>query len=85
MDHIFKGVRGIREAQIIQTAPDRCTVKLVPEGLLDPSDSDTIRANFRKRVADAMVLTIEPVESIPRGRNGKFKNVIGMDGIDHGY
>jgi len=85
MDHIFKGVRGIREAQIIQTAPDRCTVKLVPEGLLEPSDSDTIRANFRKRVADAMVLTIEPVESIPRGRNGKFKNVIGVDGIDHGY
>jgi len=78
LDHIFKGVRKIREAQVVQTAPDQCTVRLVSEGTLDPSDAETIQANFQKRITDAMQISIESVDSIPRGRNGKFKNVVGL-------
>ncbi|HET8850038.1 MAG TPA: hypothetical protein VFM78_09135 [Marinobacter sp.] len=36
IDHIFKGMSGIKEAQVVQDAPDHCTIRVVPQSL-DPS------------------------------------------------
>lgn len=43
----------------------------IPEGV-----TTKIRENFRQRAGDAMEISIERVPHIPRGANGKFKNVL---------
>lgn len=75
IDHIFKGLSGIKEAQVIQTKLDRCLVKIV--GQFDNSQLiiDTIIANFKQRTSPEMKIEIEFVNEIPKGPNGKFRGV----------
>ena len=76
IDHIFKGIRGILEAQVIQDESDHCTIKLVPSSTYVPkSEITTISENFSARTGGKLRLDIDIVKSIPRGPNGKFKGV----------
>src|SRR5690554_3733429 len=76
MDHIFKGLEAIREAQIVQDAPDHCTLRIVPQRDSKTVSEKLIESNFHSRAGAQMRLSIAYVESIPRGRNGKFKGVV---------
>ncbi len=76
MDHIFKGLEAIREAQIIQDAPDHCTLRIVPQSDSTSVSEKLIEANFHARAGAQLRLSIAYVQNIPRGRNGKFKGVV---------
>lgn len=78
MDPAFKGVVGVEESQIIQTAIDQLLVKIV----LNSADSDfneqLLTDNIKSRTSNAMNIQYEYLSSIPRGKNGKFKTVVSL-------
>ncbi|MBK1871740.1 phenylacetate--CoA ligase family protein [Marinobacter sp. 1-3A] len=76
IDHIFKGLDGISEAQVIQNAPDHCIIKIIVQSALSEMDREALKTNFSARTGGAFRHTVETVSSIPRGPNGKFKSVI---------
>ncbi|WP_166264783.1 phenylacetate--CoA ligase family protein [Marinobacter caseinilyticus] len=76
MDHIFKGVAGIREAQVIQDRPDHCLIKIVEKNYNIKLDKELLKNNFISRTGPEIKIDIEVVKNIPRGSNGKFKSVI---------
>jgi phenylacetate-CoA ligase len=76
IDHIFKGLNGVSEAQVIQDATDHCTIKVIPQSALPEAEIDTLKHNFSARTGGTLRLTVETVPSIPRGPNGKFKSVL---------
>tara|TARA_R110002096_G_scaffold299040_2_gene493495 strand:+ start:13933 stop:15306 length:1374 start_codon:yes stop_codon:yes gene_type:complete len=76
IDHIFKGLNGISEAQVVQDAPDHCTIKVIIRSELPETEIDTLTHNFSERTGGMFRLTVETVASIPRGPNGKFKSVL---------
>lgn len=77
IDHIFKGVKGVREAQVIQDAKSHCTIQIV---LADRKifDEYLVLNNFLERVGTKMKLDFAYVDDIPRGANGKFKSVVSL-------
>lgn len=76
LDHIFKGVQDISEAQIVQDASDHCTINLVTNlPSLNPIAAQIKRA-FEERTGQEMRVTVKAIPGIPRGPNGKFKNVV---------
>ncbi|PPI79370.1 phenylacetate--CoA ligase family protein [Marinobacter flavimaris] len=85
MDHIFKGLEGIREAQIVQDGANHCTLKIVPQNSSTRVGEQLIESNFLSRTGREMAVSIEYVGAIPRGKNGKFKGVISLLDGPNGY
>ena len=77
LDHIFKGVDGIKEVQIVQKDIKTLFLNVVAEGREKP-DMQRLVENTKARVGMEFDVKIEFLERIPRGRNGKFKSVIGL-------
>jgi len=76
MDHIFKGALQVREAQIVQDAPDHLLVRIVPRiGFREGERRDLERA-FRMRVGADLRIDYVEVDEIPRERSGKFRAVV---------
>jgi len=75
IDHIFKGVDGILEAQVVQNQAGSANIKLVKD-LTGDFDESILIANCKQRLGDDFKIGIEHVPEIPRGRNGKFRSVI---------
>ncbi|OHY82213.1 phenylacetate--CoA ligase family protein [Marinobacter sp. AC-23] len=75
IDHIFKGIDGIREAQVVQYQPGCAAIKLVRDGSANFNESNLI-FNCKQRLGDDFRVVVEHVSEIPRGRNGKFRSVI---------
>ena len=76
LDHIFKGVEGILEAQIRQDRLDALTMLVVPSATFNDRTRETLQSNARYRLGDGVALEIQLVDSIPRTKNGKFKGVV---------
>jgi phenylacetate-CoA ligase len=76
LDHIFKGVTGIQECQIVQEALDCIRLLLVAEESFDDRQEGILRANARGRLGAAVRIELERVRQIPRTRAGKFRGVI---------
>jgi phenylacetate-CoA ligase len=76
IDHIFKGLNGVSEAQVIQDDLDHCTIKLITPSALPEAEMEALKHNFSARTGGKLRLTVETVTSIPRGPNGKFKSVL---------
>jgi phenylacetate-CoA ligase len=76
LDHLFKGVEGILEAQIRQDRLDAIAMLVVPTATFGNHTRETLRANVRHRLGDEVALEIRLVDSIPRNGNGKFKGVV---------
>jgi len=76
LDHIFKGVEGILEAQIRQDRLDAITMLVVPSASFNERTRETLLNNARYRLGDGIALEIRLVDAIPRTRNGKFKGVV---------
>ncbi|NWO07463.1 MAG: phenylacetate--CoA ligase family protein [Alteromonadaceae bacterium] len=75
IDHIFKGVVGIQEAQVVQKQPGSAIIRLVKSSSASFNESVLI-SNCKQRLGNDFRVSIEKVEIIPRGRNGKFRSVI---------
>jgi len=75
LDPMFKGVKGIIEAQIVQDDYDKFRVRLVPGNQYTKKDEDMIINNLIHRVGKVEI-KIERVESIDRTSSGKFRAVI---------
>ena len=76
MDHIFKGVTGIQECQIVQEAGDLLRLLLVADAGFDARQEALLRHNARARLTDAVRVEISRVREIPRSRAGKFRGVV---------
>ncbi|MFL1484684.1 phenylacetate--CoA ligase family protein [Marinobacter sp. LN3S78] len=77
IDHIFKGLENISEAQIIQDAPDHCTILIQQSPIRPGADQEKqLIENFKARTANRIGVQIQYTSMIPRGANGKFKAVV---------
>jgi phenylacetate-CoA ligase len=76
IDHIFKGVNGIKECQVVQNNYDNFTLNMV-QGLDFSEDNvNLIVDNLRKRIGNDIVISVRTLPVIPRTASGKFKGVI---------
>jgi phenylacetate-CoA ligase len=76
LDPVYKGVSGIERSQIIQEGEDEFRILVVPASEYGPASQEVLERNFRNRVGHSVGLTIEIVDTIPLGANGKFRGVI---------
>lgn len=74
-DTVFKGVHGIREAQVVQNKLDEFVINIVPDGILSKNDEEKIKANMRLHVGDVKI-EVKEVSLIPRTAGNKFRAVI---------
>lgn len=72
---VFKADLPIREAQIVQETRQRIRMRLVKAPGYTERVGQSIVQRLRDRVGN-MEIVLEPVESIPRSANGKFRAVI---------
>ena len=82
MDHVFKDLVRISEAQLLQTVPGEVVVRVVRGEGYTKADEERLLEEFRKRVGDLASLNIEYVSSIPRTGTGKLRFVVSE--IHHG-
>jgi phenylacetate-CoA ligase len=75
-DPVFKADFPIREAQIVQEAPDRLVVSVVPASGWLPEHAEDLRRRVAMRVGGSMTVAVESVEGIPRTKAGKFRAVV---------
>jgi phenylacetate-CoA ligase len=76
LDHVFKGVRNVIAAQIVQHRPDAVTIRIVPAAHFSATDEEAIRQHFAQRAGRAIKLDFEFVDTLPRTAHGKFRAVI---------
>jgi phenylacetate-CoA ligase len=76
LDHLFKGVEGILEAQIRQDRLDALTMLVVPTATFNDRTREVLQSNVRHRIGDEINLEIRLVDAIPRTGNGKFRGVV---------
>lgn len=75
VSQIFKGLPGIREAQVIQEKTGSVIFRVVPDGT--GSDfKDGLIKNAKLRLGNDFSFRIQYVDEIPRGVNGKFRFVL---------
>ncbi|MDD5458677.1 MAG: hypothetical protein PHF37_04730 [Phycisphaerae bacterium] len=75
LDPVFKGTRGIVEAQIVQDDYDKFRVRVVPSQAYTENDGKEIQLSLLARVGRAEV-AIELVKRIERTSGGKFRAVV---------
>lgn len=80
MDHVFKDMTAIREAQIVQEEPGQITVRVVKNPRYGSSDETLLLEEFQKRVGDQATIRVEYTERIPRTESGKLRFVISKVG-----
>jgi phenylacetate-CoA ligase len=76
LTHPFKPMHNIEKSQIIQEDYGRLLIKIVRRPGYSDSDSQQLVHAMRQRVGDHMHISVEFVEDIPVGRNGKYRWVI---------
>ena len=76
MDHIFKDMVNIREAQIHQARRGEITIRLVCGVGYGSNDEDSILTETAKRVGNEMKIRIEYVNALPRSATGKLRFVV---------
>jgi len=76
LDHIFKGLSGIAEAQIIQDELSRLRIVVVPSKTFSDATRHALARNALGHLGTDMSISIEMVDSIPRTASGKFRSVI---------
>ncbi len=74
-DTVFKGVATIREAQVIQRAPDLFHILVIPAAGFSDADVRTLQANMQLHVGDVRTEIVRVTE-IPRSSSGKFRAVL---------
>lgn len=78
IDHIFKGLSNIKEAQVEQLEIDKFKVALVLIDNRVPVERSLLIENLKKRLGENIEVKVVETNYIQRGKNGKFKSVIGL-------
>ncbi len=76
LDHIFKDLIHIQEAQIYQRRPGEITIRIVRGLNYTDRDEKALLEETRKRVGDETLVSIEYVEKLPRSQAGKLRLVV---------
>lgn len=76
MDHIFKDLVNIREAQIHQSAAGKIEVRIVKGTNYSSRDDAQLMRELRKRVGEESEIAIKYMERLPRTARGKLRFVI---------
>jgi len=76
MDHIFKDLINIREAQIYQQHPEEIILRIVKGKNFSQKDEDALLSEARKRVGDDTEIHVDYVDSIERSKRGKLRFVV---------
>ena len=76
MDHIFKDMTHIREAQLIQNEIGQVDIKIVRTSKFDFEDEENLIREFKARIGDETYLIIEYVSEIRRSSRAKLRFVI---------
>jgi len=76
MDHVFKDMVNIHEAQIYQQHPGEIIIRLVPGKLYSHDDESALLYETRKRVGDDTSIIINYMDNLPRSNTGKLRFVI---------
>lgn len=78
LDPVLKGLHGIIESQILQTALDELLVRIVPASDFTRDTLAILETNLRKKVGPSVRVRFELLDSIPRGPNGKLRTVVSL-------
>ena len=81
LTHPFKPLHGLRKSQIVQEAPDRVRVRLVPGGRFTAEERSRLVASLRERLGPLVGVEVEVVDDIPPEPSGKYRWVISR--VDH--
>jgi phenylacetate-CoA ligase len=77
LDHIFKDLVYVREAQIVQSQINEAVFKVVKGSGYDSSgEEQKLLKEARQRLGDEIKISIEYVDKITRTRSGKLRFVI---------
>lgn len=76
LSHVTKPGVGIAESQIVQTAPDRVVIRVVPGPGFDPRSMAAVVAAAHRYLGDSVAVSWEQVERLPRTRSGKLRHVV---------
>lgn len=77
LDHIFKTITTIREAQLYQPKSDRLVLRIVPSAdYLEVRDEPVLLREARKRLGTSIKLEVHYVSAIERTANGKLRFVV---------
>jgi phenylacetate-CoA ligase len=76
LDHLFKGVVGVHEAQVVQRERSTLVLRVVREEAYSERSEEHIREEARKRVGPLMRVVFEYPARIERGAGGKFRFVV---------
>lgn len=76
LDHVFKQDLKVKEAQLIQEAPDLLKVRVVRGNGYSETDTRSIIDGLQERLGSSMRYEVDFVDEIPRERNGKSRFVI---------
>gem|GEM_PF-141480 len=76
MDHIFKDLTRIHEAQIVQETPGVILVRVIKTAAYAERDERQLLHEFRQRVGDQADIKIEYPAALERSRTGKLRFVI---------
>lgn len=75
LDHIFKDLRCVAEAQIVQETPAAIELRLVPSESWEATSEAAVLGEVRSRLGEEIRVDIQLVREIPREANGKFRAV----------
>jgi phenylacetate-CoA ligase len=75
LDHIFKNMPDIAEAQIYQERKDSIELRIVPRISFDTTSERNLIREVRRRVGEDIGLEVITMLEIPREKNGKFRAV----------
>lgn len=76
MDHVFKDLTNIREAQIVQSRPGEIEVRVVRGSAYAPSDERELLREMVKRVGEETAVRIRYADRLERGPSGKLRFVV---------
>lgn len=81
LDHIFKKITEVREAQIYQPETGRVVLRIVKNAGYDAAGQEKmLLAETRKRLGNSIHIEIEYLDAIPRTKSGKLRFVISAVG-----
>jgi phenylacetate-CoA ligase len=76
MDHVFKDMVNVREAQILQSRPGELTIRVVRMPPYTHADEQALMRETRKRVGNETQVRLEYVERLERSAIGKLRLVV---------
>jgi phenylacetate-CoA ligase len=76
LDHIFKDLVNVREAQFYQDRPGEILIRVVRSENYTDADERALMEAALKRVGDAADLRIEYVDGLQRSAGGKLRFVV---------